>query len=208
MATKNIVESSDESIDSDTISEVSSVSINRQKEQDDINKKKEVEHDEEKEDEAEDEPEDEPEVDEEDGDEEESESEKESEKDSDKGTEKDTEREECMYSFSKNDDESVDIEYDSEEDGKINMTITEYVKPEDRITKPFLTKYEYVRILGDRTKQLIEGAKPLIKNYKGMTSKEIAIAEIKLKMVPYFIHRPLPSGKIERWGVNELSILD
>ena len=38
----------------------------------------------------------------------------------------------------------------------------------ERISASKLTKYEMVRILGERTKQLTMGAKPLIKNYEGL----------------------------------------
>lgn len=138
-----------------------------------------------------------------------SETETETEKESNKETEHETEREDCMYSFSKKDDEegSDDLDYESE-DEQINVTTSEYVPDNERISKPYLTKYEYVRILGDRTKQLIEGAKPLIKNYKNLSPKEIAKLEIKYKTIPFYIHRTLPSGKIERWKVSELSILE
>ena len=39
------------------------------------------------------------------------------------------------------------------------------LKGDNRISANRLTKYEMVRILGERTKQLTMGAKPLIKNY-------------------------------------------
>ena len=74
----------------------------------------------------------------------------------------------------------------------------------DRITNPRLTKYEMVRLLGERTKQLIMGAKPLIKNHQDYSYEEIAIQELKLNMIPFKIKRPLPDNKIEIWAINEL----
>ena len=50
-----------------------------------------------------------------------------------------------------------------------------------------MTKYELVRIIGERTAQLTRGAKPLIKQNKktdSLSYKEIAIEEIKLDMTP------------------------
>jgi DNA-directed RNA polymerase subunit K/omega len=83
--------------------------------------------------------------------------------------------------------------------------VVDYVKKEDRISANRMTKYELVRILSERVKQLSTGAKPLIKNYKDLPSYEkIAQEEIKLNMVPFKIKRPLPSGKFEIWTLDEL----
>lgn len=73
-----------------------------------------------------------------------------------------------------------------------------------RITNPRLTKYEMVRILGERTKQLTMGAKPLVKNYQDLNYEMIAIEELKHNMVPFKIIRPLPNNRIEEWSIDEL----
>lgn len=90
----------------------------------------------------------------------------------------------------------------------INKIKTKYVPDDQRITKPIMTKYEFVRILGDRTQQIALGAKPMIRNYKEskLSPKEIALLEIKHKMVPFYLERELPNGNIEKWNVNELEI--
>ena len=81
----------------------------------------------------------------------------------------------------------------------------EYLSKENRISANRLTKYEMVRILGERTKQLTMGAKPLIKNYKGLPYDKISEEELKLNMIPFKIRRPLPNGKYELWNLEELS---
>ena len=48
-----------------------------------------------------------------------------------------------------------------------------YVKGEQRITNPRLTRYEMVRIIGERTKQLTMGAKPLVKNFQDLSYEDI-----------------------------------
>jgi DNA-directed RNA polymerase subunit K/omega len=78
------------------------------------------------------------------------------------------------------------------------------LKGKDRLSANRLTKYEMVRILGERTKQLTMGAKPLIKNYEGLEYDKIAEEELKLNMIPYKIKRPLPNGKYEIWQLDEL----
>ena len=90
-------------------------------------------------------------------------------------------------------------------------------KPEDkmynivsndmRITKNKLTIYEFVRIIGERTKQLTMGAKPLVKinkDSKPLEYKEIAIEELKYDMLPFKIKRFI-NGNYELWELNELS---
>lgn len=96
--------------------------------------------------------------------------------------------------------------FDNNEDIEmIQDTSIEYVKKEDRVSAARLTKYEMVRILGERTKQLTMGAKPLIKNHKNMPYDKIAEEELKLNMIPFKIRRPLPNGKFEIWTLDELS---
>lgn len=80
------------------------------------------------------------------------------------------------------------------------------VPDEDRITLNKLTKYEIVRILGIRAKQISVGAKVLIKNIDGKSPIEIAIYELKHKMTPFIIKRPLPNNTYELWKIKELDI--
>lgn len=81
---------------------------------------------------------------------------------------------------------------------------SEYVSKENRVSCDRLTNYEMVRILGERAKQLTMGAKPLIKNYQGLSYDKIAEEEFKRNMIPYKIKRPLPNGKYEIWTLDEL----
>ena len=81
---------------------------------------------------------------------------------------------------------------------------TVYVKGDQRITNPRLTRYEMVRIIGERTKQLTMGAKPLVKNFQDLSYEDIAVEELKLNMTPFKIKRPLPNNKIEIWEIKEL----
>lgn len=81
---------------------------------------------------------------------------------------------------------------------------SEYVSKENRISSNRLTNYEMVRILGERTKQLTMGAKPLVKNYQNLSYDKIAEEEFKKNMIPFKIKRPLPKGKYEIWTLDEL----
>jgi DNA-directed RNA polymerase subunit K/omega len=81
---------------------------------------------------------------------------------------------------------------------------SEYVPKDKRISCDRLTNYEMVRILGERTKQLTMGAKPLVKNYQTLSYDKIAEEEFRRNMIPFKIKRPLPNGKYEIWTLDEL----
>lgn len=72
-------------------------------------------------------------------------------------------------------------------------------------TIPFLTKYEKTRILGQRAKQIENGAKPFV-NVPETIIDSYIIAELELqqKKIPFIIRRPLPNGAFEYWNVKDL----
>jgi len=96
----------------------------------------------------------------------------------------------CLYN-------NIDFEEDYEE---------KEVKVENnkRISINRLTKYERVRIIGIRAKQIITGANILIKGIENKTPTEIAELELKYNMIPFKIKRKLPNGMFEIWRLSEL----
>ena len=101
--------------------------------------------------------------------------------------------------------ENDDIYFDNNEETEIPAeSSSEFVSKENRVSCNRLTKYEMVRILGERIKQLNMGAKPMIKNHKTLSYDVVAVEEFKLNMIPYKIKRPLPNGKFEIWTLDEL----
>ena len=75
-------------------------------------------------------------------------------------------------------------------------------------TNPILSKYEKTKVLGQRTKQLNNGAKALIKlNENIIDSYIIAEMELKEKVLPFIIRRPLANGASEYWTLQDLEIL-
>jgi len=75
-------------------------------------------------------------------------------------------------------------------------------------TIPMLTKYEKTRILGQRAKQINNGAKPLIPITPNMIDGYlIALKELEEKKIPVIIRRPLPNGASEYWHLRDLEIL-
>ena len=76
------------------------------------------------------------------------------------------------------------------------------------ITTPIMTKYEKTRILGLRISQLNNGA-PSLYVPENMIIDNNIIAEIELrdKLLPFIISRPLPNGSKEHWRIQDLEIL-
>jgi DNA-directed RNA polymerase I, II, and III subunit RPABC2 len=103
------------------------------------------------------------------------------------------------------DDDIIDCFYDFEQN-EVNNIQNNDVPKEDRITMPYLTKYESVRVLGTRAKQISLGAKILVKDVDLTTKSPIEIAKIELSLgiIPFKIRRPLPNGKVEEWKISEL----
>ena len=81
------------------------------------------------------------------------------------------------------------------------------VPDNERTTIPRLTKYERVRILGTRAKQISDGSKIFIKSNKVKNAMDIAELELQYKVIPLKIKRPLPNGKYEIWSIKELEII-
>ena len=75
-------------------------------------------------------------------------------------------------------------------------------------TIPYLTKYEKARVLGQRSKQIETGAKPLVKVPEFVIDAYIiAELELKEKKIPFIIRRPIPGGGCEYWNLKDLEMI-
>lgn len=69
-----------------------------------------------------------------------------------------------------------------------------------------MTKFERVRILGQRADQISRGAPPLV-DFKGLSDALlIAEKELKEKKIPLKIRRTYPDGEIKEFSVTEMEI--
>jgi DNA-directed RNA polymerase I, II, and III subunit RPABC2 len=120
--------------------------------------------------------------------------------------EEDEYKEKCLYKHAEevSEDEYDDIQEEFFSDDKEDEVLPDRVPDDERTTKPRMTKYEKVRLLGIRTRQIALGAKPMIKNTESLSSKQIAELELKENTTPLIIIRPLPNGRKEYWKVSEL----
>ncbi|XP_071491980.1 DNA-directed RNA polymerases I, II, and III subunit RPABC2-like [Diadema setosum] len=82
----------------------------------------------------------------------------------------------------------------------------EAVQQTERITTPYMTKYERARVLGTRALQIAMNA-PVMVELEGETDPlQIAMKELKARKIPIIIRRYLPDGSFEDWGCDELII--
>jgi DNA-directed RNA polymerase I, II, and III subunit RPABC2 len=97
------------------------------------------------------------------------------------------------------------------EDGPGVLQVGKRAKPraipkDQRITTPFMTKYERARILGTRALQISMNA-PVLVDIEGETDPlQIAMKELSAKKIPLVVRRYLPDGSYEDWSVEELII--
>ena len=81
-----------------------------------------------------------------------------------------------------------------------------------RITMPYFTKYELVNILGVRTQQLSEGARPLV-SIDGLKTSDprflerVAMREIEQRKLPMLVRRHMPDKSAEDWSLQELETM-
>ena len=75
-------------------------------------------------------------------------------------------------------------------------------------TLPFLSKYERTRILGERAKQINDGAKPFVSVESSVIDGYlIALKEMEERKLPFIIRRPLSNGASEYWKLSDLEFL-
>ena len=78
----------------------------------------------------------------------------------------------------------------------------------DRITTPYITKFERARVLGTRALQISMNA-PVMVELEGETDPlQIALKELRQRKIPITVRRFLPDMSYEDWNVDELIIPD
>ncbi|GAA5934378.1 hypothetical protein JCM21900_001801 [Sporobolomyces salmonicolor] len=74
----------------------------------------------------------------------------------------------------------------------------------ERVTTPYMTKYERARILGTRALQISMNAPVLVPLEGESDPLQIAMKELAAKKIPLVVRRFLPDGSYEDWLVSEL----
>jgi len=78
---------------------------------------------------------------------------------------------------------------------------------DEKISQPYLTKYEYAKIIGIAAQQIESGRKPLVKPPASFRHPiEIAEYELKKKKTTIIIKRKLPNNVNEYFTLEQLII--
>jgi len=99
---------------------------------------------------------------------------------------------------------------DYEEDEQTDVPLQSTLSEDDKLHRspPFLTIYERTKILGMRTNQLAQGARPYIVVPEHITDvQDIAKLEIEQRKLPLIIKRHMPDGSYEKFRLSDLIIL-
>ena len=78
----------------------------------------------------------------------------------------------------------------------------------NKITKPYMTKYEFTRLIGFRDIQLKNGAIPRVDVDGDVDTLEIARKELYERVIPLVIQRTFPDGRSEYREISDLYIPD
>lgn len=78
---------------------------------------------------------------------------------------------------------------------------------QERVTSPYITKYEKARILGTRALQISRNAPVFVElEPHEIDPLQIAEKELREKKIPFIIRRYLPDGNFEDWPISQLII--
>lgn len=109
--------------------------------------------------------------------------------------------------FIEDDEEDEDDDIFDVKDPSNEMKENLQVPDDERISRNILTKYEMVRLLGTRAKQISDGSKVFVKYDGAKSAMELAELELEHKIIPLKIKRPMPNGRYEIWRLSELEII-
>ena len=106
------------------------------------------------------------------------------------------------------DEEDEDLEEEDDDASYVEESAApkdsyEIVSEAERRTRPYITKYEMARLFGANASRIANNSPAMFDVTEGDTL-DIALDEIKQKVVPIQIIRPLPNGKAEKWDPNKM----
>jgi hypothetical protein len=100
------------------------------------------------------------------------------------------------------------LDYEEDEQPSIPLRTTLSDGDSNHRSRPFLSIFERTRILGMRTNQLAQGARPFIIVPEHITDvQDIARLELEQRKLPLIIKRHMPDGSYEKFRLSDLIIL-
>ena len=87
-----------------------------------------------------------------------------------------------------------------------NKTVYNNYYHYNKLTSPYITKYEKTKIIGIRAQMLANGSKPLVRIPNDITSCiDIAEIEFNEKKIPLIIRRHITNDKYEDWRLEDFN---
>lgn len=103
---------------------------------------------------------------------------------------------ECLLEYEESEQSSVPLRTTLSEDDPVHRSA------------PFLSVYEKTKILGLRTNQLAQGARPYIQVPEYITDvQDIARMELEQRRLPMIIKRFMPDGTFDKFRLSDLIII-
>ena len=100
------------------------------------------------------------------------------------------------------------LDYEEEEQPSIPLRTTLSEDDPYHKSMPFLSVFERTKILGMRTNQLAQGARPYIVVPEHITNVlDIARLELEQRRLPIIIKRHMPDGTYEKFRLSDMIIL-
>lgn len=100
------------------------------------------------------------------------------------------------------------LEYEETEQSSIPLRSSLSEDDPKHRSAPFLSIFERTKILGMRTNQLAQGARPYIQVPEHVTDiQEIARMEIDQRRLPIIVKRFMPDGSSEKFRLSDLIII-
>ena len=100
------------------------------------------------------------------------------------------------------------LDYEEDEQASIPLRTTLSEGDPLHRSRPFLSIFEKTKILGFRTNQLAQGARPYIIVPEYITDvKDIAKLELEQRKLPIIVKRHMPDGSYEKFRLSDLLII-
>ena len=100
------------------------------------------------------------------------------------------------------------LEYEESEQSSIPLRTTLSEDDPAHRSAPFLSVYEKTKILGLRTNQLAQGARPYIQVPEYITDvQDIARMELEQRRLPMIIKRFMPDGTFDKFRLSDMILL-
>jgi len=80
--------------------------------------------------------------------------------------------------------------------------------PSKNTTRPIMSKYEKAKIVGLRLQQIARGAETMVdvKLLTNPSARDVVMAELDQKLLPFIVVRTLPNGVKEHWRVKDMIV--